>query len=113
MCVYAPLPSSNNDEAQRQNLKPCNTRDYVDMKASHHQTNSTDLPRESERCRVLAHQNTSLKGDLRRTGESLYRRYTETTDDTHILLKRGKRLYYRRRLSAILEEPCAQEEKRK
>lgn len=113
MCVYASSPSSHKDETQRQNLKPSCTADYADTMTSYHQMKFSDLAWESEHGITLAHKTTSLKGNLPRIGESLCRRYPETTEDTHKSVRRGKRCHYRRRLSSIPEEPCTQDEKRK
>ncbi|TFA98134.1 hypothetical protein CCMA1212_010130 [Trichoderma ghanense] len=105
MCVYAPLPSSHKDEPQAQNPKPCDTKEFADTMTFPHRKRSTNFAPESERCITLGHKSASLAATPRKTGGSLYRRCPETTAVSHKSFKRGKPIFHRRRLSAILEEP--------
>lgn len=106
--IYILTSPRHKTEARSRRLKSCGINDYNEMEGPHHQLRPRIPPRKCEYCVTPRHKITLIRTSSNQSGETLCNRYLQLNERSHVAAKHEVPIYQRRRLSAILEEPCLQ-----
>lgn len=103
--IYILTSPSHKTETRSRRLKSFGTSE---MDRHCHQPHSRNPPRKCECCIRSCHKITLIRTSSNEGGEILCSRRLQLNERNHGAAKHNVSIYQRRRLSAILEEPCVQ-----